>query len=526
MAVDPVATLKNVLLPELNRLRMNRQVFVNQNWFGHDSIPRSYMKPGFDRLDLYVRGIQDDPYKPRHSREGYKTLMDRSKLNMLDLVVNYRAQNLKIEGYKNTGDPEADNSPSWDKYWQANKMDRRQFQLWRTVFTFGVAYAVPTKGVDQLTKEPVINIGLYTPREFVAVYDDPIEDSWPVAAMRYRLMPKAAEDRDDVYEATIWDDENVYVLYGNDQKWTVASVAVHGAPVCPVVRFVDEMDLEGRIMGEVEPLMRLQDRLNQATFDLISSESFSAFRVRYITGVMFGDPDEDIDAARAEARRAKMEIAQDTVLAFPDPDTKVGDLAESDLNQLLQVVQEHVRMFAIKSQTPPQNFLGDVGGNISADALSGLQQSSDAKTKDKQKTLGEDIETLLRLCAIIDGDTAAAKDTSSQVIWGDTEARSLAQIADAYTKLGTSLMIPVEELWSRIPGVTQQDVDRWKLAKKKADAAALAEKLLVNPGVNDIVQPTQPGAAQSAAGSPARQSPGSALSQPKPPVGPGRPAGS
>jgi hypothetical protein len=354
--------------------------------------------------------------------------------------------------------------------------------------------------------------------------------------MRYRLLPKAIGEANDMYEATVYDDENVYVLVGNDQEWAVVSTTPHGAPVCPVVRFVNDMDLEGRVLGEVEPLIRTQNRLNQATFGLISGETYSAFRINYITGVLFGAAGADEDEQRSAAHRGKLEAANDTLWVFPDPDTHVGSLPATDLTPLLAIVQQYVRIFAIKSQTPPQNFLGDVGGNISAEALSGLQQSSDIKTQNKQKTLGEDMELLLRLCAVIDGDTKGASDTSSQVIWGDTEARSLAQVADAFTKLAVSLEIPVEELWARIPGFTQQDVTRMKLAKQKADAANLAQQLMVNVGgVNDIVQPPapangsaaggQPGTAKPASGGSTSQSPGSALSQPKPSVGPGRPSG-
>jgi hypothetical protein len=53
-------------------------------------------------------------------------------------------------------------------------------------------------------------------------------------------------------------------------------------------------------------------------------------------------------------------------------------------------------------------------------------------------------------------------DTSAQVIWRDTEARSLASTVDALGKLVTMLGVPPQALWERIPGVTQQDVERWK----------------------------------------------------------------
>jgi hypothetical protein len=58
----------------------------------------------------------------------------------------------------------------------------------------------------------------------------------------------------------------------------------------------------------------------------------------------------------------------------------------------------------------------------------------------------------------------------AQVRWRDTEARSLSQTVDALGKLAQMLGVPPQELWERVPGVSQQDVDRWKAAAASGDA--------------------------------------------------------
>jgi hypothetical protein len=60
------------------------------------------------------------------------------------------------------------------------------------------------------------------------------------------------------------------------------------------------------------------------------------------------------------------------------------------------------------------------------------------------------------------GNLDAAQDWNAQVLWKDTEGRSLGQAADALGKLATMLGVPVEMLWERIPGWTQTDVERAK----------------------------------------------------------------
>ena len=79
------------------------------------------------------------------------------------------------------------------------------------------------------------------------------------------------------------------------------------------------------------------------------------------------------------------------------------------------------------------------------------------------------------LCARVAGDSAGARDMASQVRWRDTSGRSLAQAADALGKLADMLSVPVELLWEKIPGWTQQDVERAK--ELAADGGGLNQLL-------------------------------------------------
>ncbi len=81
------------------------------------------------------------------------------------------------------------------------------------------------------------------------------------------------------------------------------------------------------------------------------------------------------------------------------------------------------------------------------------------KIRDRRSTLGEGYEQALRLAALILGDDEAAADEGSQVHWQDVESRSLAQVADALTKLAT-VGVPLPMLLDMIPGWTKQDVER------------------------------------------------------------------
>jgi hypothetical protein len=89
--------------------------------------------------------------------------------------------------------------------------------------------------------------------------------------------------------------------------------------------------------------------------------------------------------------------------------------------------------------------------------------------------LGESHEQMLGLVGQY-MDVTVADD--SEVVWRDTSARTFAATIDGLGKLATMLGVPEQELWERIPGVTQQDVQRWKAEAKGQDTFAQFAALL------------------------------------------------
>lgn len=473
---DPVQLITDVLLPAFQR---------EQRGTAH--------RAGLKKVDEYVHGIQADQVKPHdNTMRPYRTLMERSKFNLLSLVPKTRAQGLVAESFR-SNDPDATNSQSW-QIWVDNRWDMVQAQVWNATLTYGVSYATVLPSADK--SKP--SIKAYSPRQFIAMYDDPANDEWPECAMRIRgLTPDGnfPESEKGRVRVTYYDDTSVieYVQQGSDKEdWVETSSYEHGAGVCPVVRFVSDLDLEGRYVGEVEPLIREQDRLNQALFDLMMVQTFNSFKLRWVAGVMVGDVDEDgnpID--NGSSQRNKTKIAQDSMLVFPDADTKVGSLEETSMEPFINNAIFVIRQFAIASQTPPQNFLGDIGGNIAAEALSALESSAERKTNVLKTVFGEAAGQMLRLAAKLAGIKAEATDYSLEIKWAETETRSLAQVADAWGKIAVMLQVPVEQVWERIPGVSLEDVQRWREAKKKQDALMLVQQAALGGANGNTAAPGQ-----------------------------------
>lgn len=409
-----------------------------------------------NKIQRYMCGKHDSVYVPRGARAEYRWLIERARVNILPLVVTVVAQNMYVDGYRPAGGDE--NAAPWT-VWQANRMDARQHGIHRSVLTYGAAYAVVMPG------KPVPVITPFSPRRMTALYADPVNDEWPIFAVEDRLENTAKGQRRVV---RVYDDRARYTLVGaadgsqlapDGDRWVMS----HNLGVCPVVRYVNTADLDGDgVVGEVEPLIDTQDQLNMTTFNLLMAQQYAAFRQRWVTGMA---PPLDEQGNAMEPFRSRV----DGLFVAEDVDTKFGEFGATDLKGYLDSRESTIRHVATLSQVPPYHLLGQMV-NLSAEALAAARDGLDRKTDERESLCGEGHEQMLRLVGLASGDTVAWEDTAAQVVWRDTSARSLAQTVDALGKLVTMLGVPPQELWEKIPGVTQTDVERWKTAASEGDA--------------------------------------------------------
>ncbi len=415
-----------------------------------------------DRLYEYIHGKQKFLWLPTSVAAEIRRIADMSRVNVLGLVVDSVAQSMYVDGYRSPKG--ATEAPAWE-IWQSNRLDARQLGVYRAGLSYGVAYVVVMPG------EPVPVIRGLSPREMTVVYGE--DDDWPMLALEKR--------RSAVKGATLYrlfDEEMVYwVSVDTSGGVTFVSSEEHGAGVVPVVRFLAKSDLEDEVVSELEDLIHIQDQINLTTFGLLVTQHYGAFPQKWIAG---WTPEqavaEETDSTNAQAaiRNAKAQVAANKVLTFEDPNTKIGQLAPADLEVYVKSRQDSLRNLAAISQTPAHALRGELV-NLSAEALAAAEQAERRKITERQTMFGEAWEQVLALAAQLGGLEAAP---DAQVRWKDTEARAYAATVDALGKLAQMLSVPVEELWERIPGVTQQDVARWKAAAEQGDALGNLTRLL------------------------------------------------
>jgi hypothetical protein len=416
---------------------------------------REVEQPRLQRIADYMAGKHASVYVPAGARAEYRWLIERAKVKILPLVVTVVSQNMYVDGYRPKGAD--DNASPW-QVWQANRLDARQHGVHRAALTYGASYVVVMPG------KPVPVITPFSPRRLTALYADPVNDEWPIFAIEDRVENTAKGRRRVV---RVYDDQARYTLVGNVDgsglKLDENGVMRHDLGVCPVVRFVNTDDLDGDgVIGEVEPLIDAQDQLNMTTFNLLMAQQYAAFRQRWVTGMA---PPQDDDGNPIEPFRSRV----DGLFVAEDADTKFGEFGQTDLKGYLDSREATIRHMSTLSQVPPYHLLGQMV-NLSAEALAAARDGLDRKIDERESLFGEGWEQALRLAGLAAGDRKAWEDTAAQVVWRDTSARSLAQTVDALGKLVTMLGVPPQELWEKIPGVTQTDVERWKATAEQGDS--------------------------------------------------------
>lgn len=399
-----------------------------------------------DRIALrkpirYARGSQALPWLPENVDGEYRDIAQKSATNWIDLVLRAQTQGLYATGWGTDEPPLA-----WTEGWQRNGMDSRQGALYMGALVCGSAWIL-----HQPTDDGGVWIRPESAHRIAAEYAHE-DDEWPVLVLRM-VSDKNWE---------LYDETAVHTLQLVANRWTVTSTAEHGLGVCPAVRIVSSFDLLGKPIGEVTPLIPIQDRIVDATFTLQMTAKYGAFPQRFIAGLDPGEPLRDAEGnilrdADGQPIMPKIRAYVDAIISASDPETKFGSFPAASLDPYVNALDAHIRHLAAVSQTPPHYLLGSLV-NLSAESLAAAENGLQRRIRERRETFSEGLEQSLRLVSLILGDAESADDDNRQITWQDVESRSLAQVADAMLKL-RDVGVPVRKLFSMIPGWTSVDVD-------------------------------------------------------------------
>lgn len=463
--------------------------------------------PKLRLLDDYLKGRHVGPYVPENADAEYRLLAHRCVTNWQPLLVRTPAQAMYVDGFnygnaKEAGQSEED--PAWE-HWQLSNLDGRQGAFYEGAFALGHAFTV-TERSERPRHEGKSITRMMSALNTTAVFRDPVNDIIPIAALHVEAWPWEYEPgKWKMGKAYMWDDELKYEVSFNladpeRRRLTVTELGKHGASECPVTRFAASVDLEGRTVGIIEPMIPVQDRINQTVFDLLMVQTNGSFNIRWVTGmapplkktvVYVKDPTtgetvfdadgqpiiEDIVDTLDESGRPIPEDVQLSTKRFlfaEDPDAKFGSLEGTALEGYINSIDMSIRHLAMLSQTPPTHMMGSIV-NLSAEAMQSAEVALTRKVQAFKTAFGECWERVINLAAEIDGSHEV--DDKLETQWRDMEGQSFAKTADALLKL-KEIGVPQSGLWGRIPGVTATELEDWKSIAENDPAQVLASGLM------------------------------------------------
>jgi hypothetical protein len=395
-----------------------------------------------DTLDDWLRWSPEKVRVPSHADQEEKYLRDLAETPLLSLVVTTVAQQLQAEVLRSS--EVTDVNALWAS-WQRNRMPSRQRAIHRAALAYGYAYTTVMPG----------DLGSVirgrSPRDMFAVYGDAAVDEYPM----YYLVVTG-----DSY--VVVDEQSSYFLGMERGKLTFIEERVHGTGVAPAIRYSNQIDLEGRTPGEIEPLIPIAKRYNKTTFDRLLVQHHSSWKIRTATGL-------DMPTDPAERERVKMLLRHGDILTGEEG-VEFGTLPETSPEGLIRAGESDLETAAVVAQMPAHLMTGKMA-NLSADAISEARAMLDLKAGERKLGFGDSHCQTLRLAAHQEGRERDAQDFTLTIDWADLESRSMNQAADALGKLATMLGIPPEKLWDRVPGVTPDLAKAW-LDYKKANPSA------------------------------------------------------
>jgi hypothetical protein len=450
----------------------------------------SKRSPQIATLDRYYEGehplpplIQDE----RVSR-AYRKLMRMANANWPALIVDSVQERLEVQGVR-FGDQAADDE-AW-QIWQANSLDAGSSMLHQSTLIDGRAFAIVWGDGSQ---DPQPEITVEHGSLCIVEYE-------PGPLGRRRAALRRWCDGKNWF-ANLYRRDGIYKFKSSAESeqlpstvdgWVRHDVDGEDWPLenpledIPVVEFAVNTSLRpnpfGTAAGEFERNLRHIDRINYKVFCGLVALTWSGFPLR----ALIGDPIEyepekdgdgkvkvDGDGDPIEKAKPPFDVSATGIVQLENPDGKLVQLPEAKIDNYS--AEEDIKHLAALTKTPAHYLLGEMV-NLSADAIRAAEAALVSKVHQHHRSLGESWEDVIRLALRVKNpDDPRGQDTSAEIIWRDPESRSLAERADAATKLA-SIGMPWSVIASKVLGMSPQEIAR----AESQQSALMLESLIKKP---------------------------------------------
>lgn len=402
-------------------------------------------------LESYASGTQPLAFLTPEARTAIGTRFGRMASNIPRLTVTALAERLRVTGFSVAGEPD----PTLWADWIANDLDQLAGIAHREALTLGESYVIvwANKAGD-----PLVTIESAAQ---VAVLRDPATRA-VVAAVKKWETPTSTE-------ATLFTADTITRLssdaLGAITGFKTVSTMVNPFGIVPVVPLRNSDRLLGPAASELDDLIPLVDGLNKVLADMMVSSEYVGRPRRWATGIELVE-DEVIDADGEVVGTVGVNPFPENnrMMIGENPDAKFGQLDAADLAGYEAAVRVVTSQIMAVSALP-SHYVGVMSTQpASADALRAAEASLTARAEARQHTFGRAWETVAKLM-IATRTGADPLKLSVRVEWADAATRSIAQEADAVTKLFAAGLLPASYALKRL-GYTDDEISAIRTARR------------------------------------------------------------
>ncbi|WP_299051586.1 phage portal protein [uncultured Nocardioides sp.] len=389
-------------------------------------------------LDAYFDGEQPLAFLTPKDAERLKNRVTKLTVNIPRLVVNSLAERLRIIALVRGGQID----PWLWSVWQQNDCDEQSAALHREVLALGKAFVLvwaDDKGNPTLSVE--------TARQFYAI-EDPGTGEIRAAVKRW-TRPDVERPELSVDVAVLYLPNEIIRFESNPSTapeagaWNRVNTIPNPLGFVPVVQFKNSERLSDEHgISEMRDVIPMTDGLTKIMSDVMVTSEYYARPRRWATGIELED-NEDFD-------NDKPESAENPSVKSPFPEnseapwtseselTKFGNFETANMNGYEVPVRILLGQIMAVS-TLPAHYVGILSNSpVSADSIRASEASLTARAHARMRSFGRSWERVLRMVYEV-GERTLMPSEHVSAVWADPSTRTIAQEADAASKISDSL---------------------------------------------------------------------------------------
>jgi hypothetical protein len=467
---------------------INVETRLSPGWWMDRLFRRLSDQKRHDRLKLLHDRYHGEPPLPEGNdvaRELFTAFQKKARTNYAELAVSAVSERMKPVGFRTavdgdeTGDTEAIN------IWARARMNIICADVHDLMLNLGEAFVIvgfmdDKRGVPVVTAED--------PR-FMVGEPDPVDPYRLRAALKFLRDDIEGEDRAYLYlPGEVWVAKrdapfssmqaNIGPMYWSPENWSwdAERSGRLGHDEIPAIRFLNK---DGQ--GEYEKHTDILDRINYQTLNRLCTAALQAFRQRAIESAR--DPDDPggggidmVDEDGVPINYDEVFTSDPGAMWILPPGAKIWESGSADMRQILEMNESDIIQFAATTKTP-MYYLNPGGANQSADGASMQRESLVFKVEDRiERCKPLWAETMALIFQAI-GDGERADVSKIETLWADPNRLSLAEKADAASKL--QALIPWRSLMKHVMGFDPQTIERMQSEREEEQLIALQQQLMI-----------------------------------------------